>query len=634
MRLLVVLASPAQDLYAERFYKRYAKAGAAVHISIQKPADESATPSSSVALLPRGSKELIVLVCMTMGLVMYGLMQGWWGDSSMTLWAVVATVLAMGSFLVMALVQRRDVLLWQCVAGGTALVLVLNLSVWWLSGAERKPSSTWAYWQVMLAGVLFIALAWLQAVLQSRSLRAVRYSSLFVQAWHNTMVVGMVAQFVGLCWLVLALWGGLFMLVKVDFFAQSFAQPLFICIATGLMAGVGVVLARGQPRALQLQLQLVLALFRVLLPLLALVVVLFIVTLPFTGVQPLWDTRKAAVLLVVVQLCVLLFVNAVFQDGLQEAAPYPRPLAALVHTALILLPALGVLAVWAVVLRVQQYGWTYDRVWALVVTALLLIYSLGYAWHAVQRDRFLWLQGLGRFNAGMSWLVMAVVVVLNTPLLDVYRLSAHSQLQHMQQPGAVWNVTQLQSLRFDHGRHGLPALQALAQDPRAQEPAVKAAMQEALAASKKVHIAQAERPTAKKIPAREALQLAQGHSSPPNDWWQSLEDGALRHRLHSCRSQPLTPADSCVVLQLPLSHSDQPLPVVCKVHEYSPSCEVFERDAQQLWQQVGSLSWGGVPTEQRPALAQAIREGRLQVQPSRWKDVAVPGVDVKTGQVR
>lgn len=593
---------------------------------------------SPIAKLPRSSKELIVLICMGMGLLVYGLMQGGWGRTSMAMWAVVATVLAVGGLVVAVLVQRRDALLWKCVGAVAALVLALNISVWWLSGADRTPNAAWRYWQLMLAVTLFIGMAWLQSVLQSRSLRAVRYSSLFVHAWHNTMVVGIVVQFVGLCWLVLALWGGLFLLVKVEFFAASFADPLFICLAAGLMAGMGVVLARGQPRPLQLQLQLVLALFRILLPLLALVVVLFIVTLPFTGVQPLWDTRKAAVLLVVVQLCVLLFVNAVFQDGLQEAAPYPRPLAALVHAALILLPVLGALAVWAVALRVQQYGWTYDRVWALVVTGLLLIYSLGYAGHAVQRDRFLWLQGLGRFNAAMSWLIIGIVVLLHTPLLDVYRLSAYSQLQRMQQADAVWDVARLQSLRFDHGRHGVEAVQALAQDPRAtQTPEVQAAMQQVLQAGKKVHIAQSpqERPSPQpKIPAREALQLAQGHTAPPDDWWQSLDDGGLRNALGSCQSKPLPAEEACVVLQMPLSQGGSPLPVVCHLHQYSPNCQVFERGAQHIWQPVANLSWGAVSTEQRPALAQAIREGRLEVQPSRWNDVIVPGVDVRLGQVR
>ena len=594
--------------------------------------------ASPIAPLTRSSKELIVLIGLGMGLVMYGMQHTWWSVPSMTMWVLVATVLSLGSLTALALVQRRDALLWQCVAGVGVLVLALNFSVWWLSGAGRVPNAAWNYWQLALAMALFIVLAWLQALLQSRSLRGVRYSSLFVHAWHNTMVLGVMAQFVGLCWLVLSLWGGLFLLVKVDFFATSFSEPLFTYLATGLMAGIGVVLARGQPRPLQLQLQLVLTLFRVLLPLLALVVVLFILTLPVTGVQPLWDTRKAAVLLVAVQLCVLLCVNAVFQDGLQEAAPYPRPLTALVHAALVLLPVLGALAVWAVLLRVRQYGWTHDRVWALVVTAVLAVYSLGYAWHALQRDRFLWLQGLGRFNAAMSWLIVGVVVLLHTPLLDVYRLTAYHQLQRMQAADAAWNVAQLQSLRFDHGRHGLAAVQALAQDPRAQQPQVQASLQQLLGESQQGYIAprqtQAAQPAQPPASARERLQLAQGHTAPPDDWWEALDHGALRHLLGTCTPQPLYAENVCVVFQLPLSDSDAALPVVCHLHQYSPNCQVFERDAQQRWQGAGHLSWGVVPKELRPALTQAIREGRLQVQAARWREVAVPGLDVRLGQVR
>lgn len=115
----------------------------------------------------------------------------------------------------------------------------------------------------------------------------------------------------------------LFALVKVRLFADTFTAPAFVYMATGLMAGLGVLLARGQPRPLRLMLQLVLTLYRLLLPLLALVVVLFVAFLPFTGVQPLWETRKAAPLLMGVLLCLLVFVNAVYQDGSRQAAPTP-----------------------------------------------------------------------------------------------------------------------------------------------------------------------------------------------------------------------------------------------------------------------------------------------------------------------
>lgn len=596
--------------------------------------DKDRDPPSAIATLPRWSKELIVLIGLAMGVVVYGFVRAWWGPTSMTMWVLVAAILAMGSFTTMALVHWRDRLLWTCLVLVAALVLGLNASVWWLSGADVSPTTAWHWWQLELAVALFIALAWVQAVLQSRRLRSVRYSSLFAHAWHNTMALVLVAQFVGLCWLVLLLWAGLFSLVKVHLFTQGFTQPIFICLATGLMGGIGVVLARGQPRALQVQLQLVLALFRVLLPLLALVVVLFTLALPFTGIEPLWQTRKATLLLVVVQLCLVLCVNAVYQDGLQQVAPYPRPVTALIHAAMVLSPVLGGLAVWAVLLRVQQYGWTHDRIWALVVTVVVLLYGLGYAWRALQRQRFLWLQGLGRWNAAMSWLIVALLAVLHTPLLDVYRWSAHSQLQRLQQGEAPMELTQLQSLRFDHGRHGLSALQTLAADPKWGDTATQAVMQQVLHASKKTRLARTAKTPQAKRPLREVLELAQGHAAPPADWWQALEEGSLRHALSSCRSGTQETASACVLSQLPLSMGVGPVPVVCRMGKYSPTCSVFERDAQQAWQQVGQLSWGGVPKEHRPALAQAIREGRLVVQPSRWQAVVVPGLDLTEGQVR
>ena len=570
--------------------------------------DSDRYPPSSIATLPRWSKELIVLIGLAMGVVVYGLVRAWWGPTSMAMWVLVAAVLAMGGFTAMVLVHWRDRLLWTCLVLVAALVLGLNASVWWLSGADVSPTTAWRWWQLELYVALFIALAWVQAVLQSRRLRAVRYSSLFAHAWHNTMALALVAQFVGLCWLVLLLWAGLFSLVKVHFFTQSFTQPVFICLATGLMGGIGVVLARVQPRALQVQLQLVLALFRVLLPLLALVVVLFTLALPFTGIEPLWQTRKATLLLVVVQLCLVLCVNAVYQDGLGQEAPYPRPLTALVHAAMVLSPVLGALAVWAVLLRVQQYGWTHDRIWALVITVVVLLYGVGYAWRALQRQCFLWLQGLGRWNAAMSWLILGLVVLLHTPLLDVYRWSAHSQLQRLQQGEAPMDLTQLQNLRFDHGRHGLPALQTLAADPRWADPAPQAVLQQALNAAQKTRLAHTNKTPQAKRPLREVLELAQGHAAPPVDWWQALEEGNLRHVLSSCRSGPPEAESACVVLQLPLSVGAGPMPVVCRMGEYSPTCSVFERNVQQAWQQVGQLSWGASPkTNGRPWRRPSVR---------------------------
>ena len=64
-------------------------------------------------------------------------------------------------------------------------------------------------------------------------------------------------------------------------------------------------------------------------------------------------------------------------------------------------------------------------------------------------------------------------------------------------------------------------------------------------------------------------------------------------------------------------------------------CRVFARDTQRErahWQQVGEVRWPQATEQQQAQLVQALREGRVQVQASPWRDLAVPGLP--TGRVQ
>ena len=284
--------------------------------------------------LPRLTKEVMVLTTLVQGAGVYALLEGWFGPAGPLRLIALSLLLAVPGFFVLCVRQLGDRLLWRGMAALALLLVALHGSVWWLLGSQdARSGSAWVPWLLSQGALLFIALAWMQALQQQRSLRRVPYALLFDHAWNNAVVLGFALQFVALGWAVLGLWAGLFALVKVRLFADTFTAPAFVYMATGLMAGLGVLLARGQPRPLRLMLQLVLTLYRLLLPLLALVVVLFVAFLPFTGVQPLWETRKAAPLLMGVLLCLLVFVNAVYQDGSRQAAPYPSALRALIAAA-------------------------------------------------------------------------------------------------------------------------------------------------------------------------------------------------------------------------------------------------------------------------------------------------------------
>lgn len=584
--------------------------------------------TSSLPALPRLTREMLVLTGLLQGGLVYAFVQGWLGSEPQARAPWLSLLLAVSLFAMMSALQLRDRLWWASLAVVGAVTAGLNFSVVWFMGDRWLPRIWWP-WLLAQGALLLVVLAWVQALLQHRSLRHVPYASLFTHAWNNAMVIGFVTKFVGLCWSVLGLWAGLFALLKVKLFVTTFTQPLFVCLATGGMVGVGLVLARGQPKPLRMLLQLALALCKLLLPLLSLVVVLFVLFLPFTGVQSLWETRKAAPLLMGVWLWMLLFVNAVYQDGAASEEPYPAPVRALIGAALVAMPVLAGLALWAVCLRVQQYGWTHERVWAVVMAAVLLLYAVGYAVMAVRSWQGPWLEGVQRLNPAMSWLVLALLVLLHTPLLDPYRLGAASQRERLRQSTAPVSLADLDSLRWDHGRHGLPALQSLQSEARFATGEVAQWLAQVLVATERM--TRAPRPEAPPQPLAGHLELAPGHERPAQDWWAAIETPPLRDHLAHCPREDVR----CLVLQLPLERQGPPLPLVCRLGGYTTSCQVFGPQAQGGWKRVGQLAWGGLSSEGRAQLAQAVQEGQLSVQTPRWNDVVVTGAqDLPAGRLR
>lgn len=577
--------------------------------------------------LPRLTRQVIVLVSLLQGLMVYGWLSSWWGSRPGFTYLGVTTCMAVPAFFVLCVDQLRDRLLWWCMGGITAVVLGLNASVWWIANLpESVPLGLWCSWLLCLFLLLLVALSWVQVLLQHRSLRAVPYGSFFAHAWNNAMVLPFAALFVALCWGVLALWASVFSLIGVDFFAHLFQRTAFVCMSTGLMVGLGVLTAREQPKALRMMLQLVLGMFKLLLPLIALVVVLFVLFLPFTGVHTLWNTGYATLLLCSLLLQLLVAVNAVYQDGSHSQPPYPQPLQWLVRAAVYCMPVLALLAVWGMGLRVQQYGWSVARVWGATVVGVLLLYSLGYAWGGWRQRGGWWLRSVALTNPAMSCLVMALLVAWHTPWLSPYRTSAYHQAQRLQDGRAVVEPEALESLRFDYGRYGLQALQSLKAHPSMAQPAVQAQLaQLAQATERSVARSQAHEQAAQK--AVQQLHMAPGHDRPAPDWWQALEQSDLRAWVSDCQGTPMR----CVVLQLPLQQGSQKAgaehnPLICLLGGSVPRCEVFVRNAALRWKYAGTLSWGGSSASVRAQIEAALAQGNLQPETPQWSDVKVPGL--------
>src|SRR5690625_7581837 len=87
------------------------------------------------------------------------------------------------------------------------------------------------------------------------------------------------------------------------------------------MAGLGLLMSRLMRRVLAVTRQILFAICLGLLPLLAAVMIGFLSTLPFTGLDVLWDTRSAAATLAALMVFFLVFLEADFLT-VERGGPY------------------------------------------------------------------------------------------------------------------------------------------------------------------------------------------------------------------------------------------------------------------------------------------------------------------------
>jgi len=225
------------------------------------------------------------------------------------------------------------------------------------------------------------------------------------------------------------------------------------CLAFAL----GIALLRERERIIRSIQALVFALTTALAPVLPVAAVLFLILLPFAGLQTLWRTGHATVILLLVIGIGILLANAIVRDGAAER-PAARATAWPVMALLIVMPLFTGLAFYAAGLRILQHGLTPDRFYAVVAIFVLGVYAVVYC-YAVVRHKLAWGRAVPNYNPLLAAVVVAVAVLVQTPLLDPYRLSAAEQYQRLASGRA-------DPAMFDYGflkyRLGAPGRRALA----------------------------------------------------------------------------------------------------------------------------------------------------------------------------
>ncbi|MDG6746286.1 hypothetical protein QCF01_18005, partial [Staphylococcus aureus] len=138
-------------------------------------------------------------------------------------------------------------------------------------------------WYFSLAATLFIAMPWLQR----DSADGVQVSRCLT-LWNNGVALLLALALVGVFWGVLLLWAKLFSAVNIYFFeALFFDTPLFVYVMATVSGAVCLLLCRSQTRITEALMRFLTLAASGLLPLAALIALLFLATLPFVGLSGL-----------------------------------------------------------------------------------------------------------------------------------------------------------------------------------------------------------------------------------------------------------------------------------------------------------------------------------------------------------
>ena len=550
------------------------------------------------------------------GMIFIGLLQGTLCYLLMTylvphndgwLFYGMPATIAITSALLLTVVSFKQRALWYWMA--LIFVVVMAMSVWlkW----QVEDSDKWRQhevfmfygWRLLLMAML--ALPWIQYSLHVSREQA-RYPHFYRQLWLNALTLLIVFVANGLFWLVLLLWSEMFKLVGIPFFSTLFFDTdWFGYVAFGLITALAVVLARTQSRLVTAVQKLLTFIATGLLPLVALLALMFILTLPFTGLEAISQRVSAAGLMSTLTLLLLLLM-AIVREPQKEALPYPGALRYLIKCSLIVAPIYMLIAGWSLWVRIQQYGWTPERLYGVLVVVVLLVWSFGYLASILRRGRNP-LELQGPVILGVSLLALGLLVLLSSPVIDAWRISVNSHMG-LYHSGKI-KPDQVSLYMLDHsGKPGRAALEALQKDVAFNQDSKRRRDLNSLL--------QGRRDPVKELTATQLVSkvvMAPGSQKPDDAFWAFVKTQG--YRITSCAEQ-----NACVLVSQDLNADGHPEQVLYAFGDGESLVFGMQKNKWDL------LAVARLPEGfNKDKLLQAVANQQLGSAPRIWRDITIDG---------
>ncbi|AZL71126.1 MULTISPECIES: DUF4153 domain-containing protein [Pseudomonas] len=480
-------------------------------------------------------------------------------------------------------------------------LLISGISAWVFAA---EPSGwlqmTWCLAAVVLG---YIGTAFILAWPTGEGLR-LRYEDLFRHAWNNVFILFLAQMLTGLFWQLLWLCALLFSMLGIPQVKEAVESPVFLWLVLPVVFSLGMRMGRENEKVIGLLRGILLTLCRFLLPLGALITVLFTLTLPFTGLQPVWDTGYSTTLLLMLAIINLFLVNGVFQEG-HQGSVYPVALKRLVNASLLCLPVLVGLAAYASWMRIDQYGLTPSRIMALLLVGVMLAHGLAAAW-AVLASRQGWLSSLRVSNPWIALFSAALVVLFYTPLLAPQALSAKNQVERLISGRTPVSEFDARNLYHDLGQPGRDAFEQLEKRLQTDELFDASGRAQLLATLEEVR--------------RPAVAEERG----PKLEWLGPVQSSTEALADSTLAESQCGGKGCYLWAVDLDGDGHNEVLMIPRHTYASRLFVLTWENRE-WQEVGSLSGN---MDNLDGVVKGIREGVVKLVTPRYKTLSIDGQEL------
>ena len=330
-------------------------------------------------------------------------------------------------FFSIALIMAGPISIWRSLlpaAGGGGFVTLLTL---WanLRFVHAQDFIDTGLPIVAIFVLLVISIPFLIAAAGQHTSRR-NYADLFDVAWNAVARLVFAPFFIMLFWLLFFLSDALFELVGIKLLSKLLEIDYLPYILSGAVFGLALNVVHEWSHTISAK--LILRLLALLMPMVTVVVTIFVVALPFSSFSDLLNAWSAGGTLMVMGLVAITLTTVALERAPNEGVQWAW-YKLFVQVLACLVPILGALAIAAVWIRVQEYGWTPPRLAAATVAAVVLMYGLSYAGAVILRGD--WEQRLRQQNIVLAMAVFAVITLWFTPILNPEAISVKSQMMRL-----------------------------------------------------------------------------------------------------------------------------------------------------------------------------------------------------------